>query len=747
MIFSRKRIFARKRKVKLRAEHAENAGILRIIALAMAWAAGIALGVASGDLAIAILLTGVMSAGHLVSWRTRTWRSARWQIALLVPVSLVGILLVPSLPQAFQGDWLHPMRYLLLLQALASFYLHSRASLYTAQVLSGIVLLVSSQLAFDSLFLTFFFAFFGLQLVFMVAAARVDATRGAIGRAPGQGVFARAAWSLAGVAVLSVVSLGVFMILPWGSLSVSGESSSILPLTGEAEPSGAADASTRGPAEILPLSGDADTQAAADTSGGQAQPGGLPELSDVLSGLSTLRESGGDGSDPFGSTNSPSGDLFESQPMAEEVLTLQAPAEGGENPTIMQVRSPMATYWRGRTYSWYDGTEWLPDRSLPMERATRTERFRYTQTYFLREELSAPVFGYSQLAWLPVGDAGVDRTLGSGDVYRAISERRNFHPVVLERAAGNIFVSSSQSSRFPKSVNALAKRVTAGSASSLDKALAITQFLRGNYRFVRTEDPWAPAQTIEQFLFGEHKAGNAMDFASAQTALAVASGLDARLVTGYLPGELDPLSGTYVVRASDAHAWTEVNFRSRVGWVPFDGNPRDDGQANTADRGGAAGAVAGLFAQRVGGQVREATREAIEDTASLAGKLLRPAGIALVVVALAWLTRWIIRRRRHGASDYSLLMGDGRREVVRAYARLMRDVRGKVDPRLPHETSNEYFARLAQSFPHMWEQRGWLRSKLNEAAYRPTTQIGASTAETQERFRQASRGIRSNAGA
>ena len=49
-----------------------------------------------------------------------------------------------------------------------SFYLHSRASLYTAQMLSGIVLLVSSQLAFDSLFLSFFFAFF-----FRGAAARL----------------------------------------------------------------------------------------------------------------------------------------------------------------------------------------------------------------------------------------------------------------------------------------------------------------------------------------------------------------------------------------------------------------------------------------------------------------------------------------------------------------------------------------------------------------------------------------------
>ena len=98
-------------------------------------AAGIALGIATGDLVIALILTALITSGHLVSWRTRLWRSARWQIMLLVPTALVAVLLVPSLPQAFQGDWLRPMRYLLLLQALTSFYLHSRASLYTAQML------------------------------------------------------------------------------------------------------------------------------------------------------------------------------------------------------------------------------------------------------------------------------------------------------------------------------------------------------------------------------------------------------------------------------------------------------------------------------------------------------------------------------------------------------------------------------------------------------------------------------------
>ena len=66
-----------------------------------------------------------------------------------------------------------------------------------------------------------------------------------------------------------------------------------------------------------------------------------------------------------------------------------------------------------------------------------------------------------------------------------------------------------------------------------------------------------------------------MDFATATVMLARASGIPARLVTGYLPGRFDPLSGTYLVQASDQHAWAEI-YLGGAGWVPFDSAPRQD---------------------------------------------------------------------------------------------------------------------------------------------------------------------------
>jgi hypothetical protein len=46
-------------------------------------------------------------------------------------------------------------------------------------------------------------------------------------------------------------------------------------------------------------------------------------------------------------------------------------------------------------------------------------------------------------------------------------------------------------------------------------------------------------------------------------------GVPSRLVTGFVPDEIDSITGVYTVRAKDAHAWAEVYFPG-VGWQAFD---------------------------------------------------------------------------------------------------------------------------------------------------------------------------------
>ena len=80
--------------------------------------------------------------------------------------------------------------------------------------------------------------------------------------------------------------------------------------------------------------------------------------------------------------------------------------------------------------------------------------------------------------------------------------------------------------------------------------------------------PAIGSEQIDDFLF-ENRAGFCAHYASALVYLARASGIPARMVTGYQGGEYNPKAGYYSVYQYMAHAWTEVWFEGE-GWQRFD---------------------------------------------------------------------------------------------------------------------------------------------------------------------------------
>jgi len=87
----------------------------------------------------------------------------------------------------------------------------------------------------------------------------------------------------------------------------------------------------------------------------------------------------------------------------------------------------------------------------------------------------------------------------------------------------------------------------------------------------RTTDPLA------EFMF-EKKKGYCEYFASAATVLLRLSGVPARYVTGYAVRSFHRSGDHYVIRDSDAHAWTEAYIEGR-GWVEADATPAGDYEA------------------------------------------------------------------------------------------------------------------------------------------------------------------------
>ena len=86
--------------------------------------------------------------------------------------------------------------------------------------------------------------------------------------------------------------------------------------------------------------------------------------------------------------------------------------------------------------------------------------------------------------------------------------------------------------------------------------------------FYTRKPPAMLDRPIDQFLFEERR-GFCEHYASAFVVLMRAAGIPSRVVTGYMGGELNTIGNYFIVRQSDAHAWSEVWLENK-GWVRID---------------------------------------------------------------------------------------------------------------------------------------------------------------------------------
>lgn len=80
--------------------------------------------------------------------------------------------------------------------------------------------------------------------------------------------------------------------------------------------------------------------------------------------------------------------------------------------------------------------------------------------------------------------------------------------------------------------------------------------------------PLLGTHSVDEFLF-QAKSGFCEHYSSAFAVLMRSAGIPARIVTGYLGGEINTVGGYLIVRQADAHAWTEV-WLEKEGWVRVD---------------------------------------------------------------------------------------------------------------------------------------------------------------------------------
>lgn len=123
----------------------------------------------------------------------------------------------------------------------------------------------------------------------------------------------------------------------------------------------------------------------------------------------------------------------------------------------------------------------------------------------------------------------------------------------------------------PQRVLTLAADLTDNVETDYDKVLAIKEHVLGLSYNIEAEPTPEDTDAVDYFLF-ESREGVCTEFASALAVMLRVVGVPTRFTTGYLEGDYEEETGSYILRVSDYHARTEVYF-PEYGWIEFSATP------------------------------------------------------------------------------------------------------------------------------------------------------------------------------
>jgi len=332
---------------------------------------------------------------------------------------------------------------------------------------------------------------------------------------------------------------------------------------------------------------------------------------------------------------------------------------------------------RATVYDAFSRNQWLQTRSVfrelrPQRGVFHTARpLGFAQTANVQQRLirtsrlflprgTYAVTGMSQLWEGPTHDAYLTMQ-GRGEMLnyqvsmaRATEPLRPEHPSVVDYPV------------IPR-VAALAKRIVGNETRAEAQASEIEQYMSTHFVYVqRPELIGSRPMTTDDFLLRVRR-GHCEYFAAGMVALMTSLNVPARLVGGFYGGRMNPLTGYFVIRNEDAHAWVEVWNGAR--WTTFDPTPVSlrPGDAQSGLLGRYATALSDsinyfwdryILTYGLGDQVALAAelisriRQSLLDTqhsASTLGRVVvkpRVLGTVAGVAALGMLVVMIARRRR-----------------------------------------------------------------------------------------------------
>ncbi len=100
----------------------------------------------------------------------------------------------------------------------------------------------------------------------------------------------------------------------------------------------------------------------------------------------------------------------------------------------------------------------------------------------------------------------------------------------------------------------------------------LERYLRSQYTYTLDAQPVPPSEDATKWFLFERRAGHCEYYASALALMSRSIGVPARVLTGYIVSDYNAMTGQYVVRESNAHAWIEAEIAPGY-WRIFDGTP------------------------------------------------------------------------------------------------------------------------------------------------------------------------------
>jgi len=242
------------------------------------------------------------------------------------------------------------------------------------------------------------------------------------------------------------------------------------------------------------------------------------------------------------------------------------------------IPKPDQLYWRGPVFWYFNGKDWLPGKKTPRGffKYERLEnRVQYTVT--LEPHNNHWLFALDMPAMLP------PESTGSND-YQVLSRtpvRSRMRYKMTSYLSYTVGLDADEKELYralqlPPDTNIggnkRARALAASWRQDIDSDEAIMRKALSMFRnqkfYYTLLPPLLGDNQVDEFLFDTLQ-GFCEHYSSSFVFLMRSAGIPARVVTGYLGGEINLIGNYMIVRQSDAHAWAEVWLKDR-GWVRVD---------------------------------------------------------------------------------------------------------------------------------------------------------------------------------